>query len=78
MSETTTTVLPTMMVTTAQAADALQVSADTVLRLIRSGALPAVNLGQGSRRERLRIRVSDLTAYVDRGAPEAKRASRRS
>jgi excisionase family DNA binding protein len=40
----------------------LSISRDTVYRLVRSGALESVRVG-----ERLRFRVSDLEAYLGRG-----------
>jgi excisionase family DNA binding protein len=42
----------------------LAISRDSVYRLVRSGALPAVKVG-----ERLRFRPEAIEAYLDRGAP---------
>jgi excisionase family DNA binding protein len=42
-------------------ADALQVSASTVKRLVRAGELPAVKVARATR-----VRRDDLAAYVER------------
>ena len=47
-------------------ADRLAVSRDTVYRLVRSGELVALRVG-----ERLRFRVSDLEDYLQRGKEQA-------
>lgn len=49
---------------TSDAARAMGVSRDTVVRLIHSGGLPACNVGTGDR-ERLRLRPEDVRAWVD-------------
>jgi excisionase family DNA binding protein len=43
-------------------ADRLAISRDTVYRLVRSGALTPLRVG-----ERLRFRVGDLEDYLERG-----------
>lgn len=50
------------VLSTGQAADMLQTSHDTVLRLIQSGTLPATRL---SARGRWRIRQNDLIEYAN-------------
>lgn len=50
------------VLTTGQTAKALQVSIDTVLRLIRSGELKAERLTNTSR---YRIKEADLIAYAE-------------
>ena len=42
----------------------LSISRDSVYRLVRSGALPAVKVG-----ERLRFRPEAVESYLDRGSP---------
>lgn len=42
----------------------LSISRDSVYRLVRSGALPAVKVG-----ERLRFRPEEIDRYLDRGSP---------
>lgn len=49
------------MVSPADAAEMLSVDRDTVLRWIRAGKLPSVRLS----RRIIRIRVSDLDAYIE-------------
>lgn len=51
--------VPTMLLTTRQAAHVLQCSARTVERRIADGALPVVHVGRATR-----IRVEDLDAYA--------------
>jgi excisionase family DNA binding protein len=47
-----------------QVAEMLAVSRDTVYRLVRSGALPTVKVG-----ERLMFRPEAIAAYLDRASP---------
>lgn len=48
-----------------ETADRLRVKADTVYRLINSGALRAVNIAATGKRSRLRVRESDLARFID-------------
>jgi excisionase family DNA binding protein len=51
------------LLSVAAVADSLSVSRDTVYRLIASGQLPAVDVGTG--RAKTRIRETDLNVWVD-------------
>jgi len=50
--------------TVAEVATAIRVSPKTVYRLIAAGELPRINLGQGKRKPRIRIRQSAVEAYM--------------
>jgi excisionase family DNA binding protein len=52
---------PERLLTIADVAYRLAISRDTVYRLVRSGALAPLRVG-----DRLRFRVSDLEAYLER------------
>lgn len=62
-------VVPPMLLTHEQTAAALGVSVRSVQRLVASGELRSVAIGGSAR-----IRVADLTRYVDQLAPEAESA----
>jgi excisionase family DNA binding protein len=53
---------PERLLTINELSDRLAISRDTVYRLVRSGALPSVRVG-----ERLRFRPTDVDAYLERG-----------
>ena len=61
-----------LLVTTSEAAEALAVSRDTILRLVRAGRLAAVDVSTGQQRPRLRIRYADLQAFADTGTTPHK------
>jgi excisionase family DNA binding protein len=54
---------PDRLLTIGETADVLRISRPTVYRLLRSGDLHAVRVGQ-----RHRFRREDIDAYLDRGA----------
>lgn len=53
------------MLTVAQVAETLQLSEDSILNLIRSGKLPASNVGGGSQRPRWRVHPDTLSEFLD-------------
>ena len=53
-----------LTITTAEAAARLSVSRMTVLRLLKTGRLKGVLVGEGKKRKHLRISVADLEAFV--------------
>jgi excisionase family DNA binding protein len=55
---------PTMMLTTQQAAERLNVHPETIRRLVKAGKLKAVALSQTGR-ARLRIDEKELQAFID-------------
>jgi excisionase family DNA binding protein len=52
------------LLTVNEVARVLAISRDSVYRLVRSGALPSVRVG-----ERLRFRPEQIEAYLDRSPP---------
>ena len=56
-----------LLLSTREAAAALGVSRDTVLRLIHGGALAAVDVSVGGR-VRVRVRPADLERFIDQHA----------
>ena len=52
------------MLTVKQAADALECSAMTVRKHIKSGELAAIDLSIGTKRKTWRIKQADLTAFI--------------
>lgn len=50
--------------TVAEVAQAMRVSGKTVYRLLAAEDLPRINLGQGKRKPRIRIRQSAVEAYM--------------
>ena len=54
---------PSRLLTVNEVAFALAISRHSVYRLVRTGALPTVRVG-----ERIRFRPSDVDAYLERGA----------
>ncbi|MFC4455602.1 helix-turn-helix domain-containing protein [Deinococcus sonorensis] len=55
---------PTQLLTVAQVCSALQLSRGTVERLIRSGALPSVNVSTTNTRRAHRVRPADLAMFL--------------
>ncbi len=53
-----------MMLTTAQAAERLQVHAATIRRLVKAGRLKAVKLSTETTRTQLRIDEKELDAFI--------------
>jgi excisionase family DNA binding protein len=48
------------------AAKLLSVSADTIRRLVQDGQLPAMRCGRGRVKGHVRIRRTDLDAFIER------------
>ena len=55
---------PTSLLTIAELAQLLGIGRTTVYRLVKTGELRAVRVG-----ERLRFRPEDVNAYLERGSP---------
>jgi excisionase family DNA binding protein len=64
----------TRLLSTADAADVLGVSRDTILRHVKAGSLPFVDVAASGERERIRIDEADLDTWI----AEHKRTARRS
>jgi excisionase family DNA binding protein len=65
------------MMTVQQVAEQLQLSEDSVLSLIRSGRLPASNVGAGAVRPRWRIDPETLAEFLDSRRATAQPPTRR-
>ena len=62
----------------ADVADRIGLSEETVIAAIRSGSLPASNVGQGAHRPRWRVSEADLAQWLnDRKVSPVRRTARR-
>ena len=62
------------LLTTRDVADYLGVSVDTVQRLVKTGALPAIKLGP-AHNSRVRFQLDDIQGFVNRQRTTERRAS---
>lgn len=68
----------TSLLTTDQAAELIGVSRDTLLSLIRSKEIKAVNVGAGKKLPRYRIEQTEVTRFIElRRIEQPKRSARR-